>query len=181
MPQRLIHPGLTSNWETKLYTAGIGAGILEGCRVVGELYGRLFDADPLLVLLCVTLLVVDAVTGIAAALKRGEGISSKAFRRTGWKAIEYTAVAGAMIMVSNAFAHTWAHYVTDSMSVAALLYIASTEVMSIVENVTGSRAAAVRLLRRIRGIRDDGPDGGLVIEEIVTRTPVPAPPAEPVA
>ncbi len=175
----LLPTGLASDWQPKLYTAGIGAGLLQIAEHVAHLYGRLFDADPLLVLLCVTLLFVDAATGIAAAIKRGERISSKAFRRTGWKAVEYTAVAGVMIMVSNAFAHTWAHYVTDSMGVAALLYIASAEVMSIVENVTGSRAAAVRLLRRIRGIRDDGPDGGLLIEEIVTRTPVPAPPAEP--
>lgn len=175
----VLPKGITEAWPEKLVVAGIGAGVLEVLEVIAALYGRLFNADPLLVLLCATLLVVDAATGIASAIKRDEKITSKAFRRTGWKMLEYTAIAAAMVMVANGFAATWAHYATDVLDEGALLYIAMTEVMSIVENVTGSRAAAMRVIRRIVRVRDLGTDGTLTVEEIVTKTPIATPPAEP--
>ncbi|MCA0270242.1 MAG: phage holin family protein [Bacteroidetes bacterium] len=160
-------------WPQKVATASLGAGLIQLAEYVAGLYGRLFEADPLLVLLCFTLLLVDAITGVAAAIKRGEKVSSRAFRRTGWKVLEYTALGAAMVMIANAFSHTWAHYVTDGLDEAALLYIAFTEALSIVENVTGSRAAAMRVIRKIVRIRDEGPDGVLTVEEIVTKKPMP--------
>lgn len=170
---------LAQAWPKKLVFAGVGTAVMQATQYVAAMYGRLFDADPLLVLVCLTLLLVDAVTGIANAIHRGDKVTSKAFRRSGWKLLEYTAIAAAMVMVANGFAATWAHYATDVLDEGALLYIAMTEVMSIVENVTGSRAAAMRVIRRIVRVRDLGTDGTLTVEEIVTKTPIATPPAEP--
>ena len=63
---------LAEAWPQKVATASLGAGLIQLAEYVAGLYGRLFEADPLLVLLCFTLLLVDAITGVAAAIKRGE-------------------------------------------------------------------------------------------------------------
>ncbi len=177
MPERLATAaGLTQAWQPKLLVAGIGAVLLEALVKVGEIYGHLFATDPALVVLCMTLLFIDLVTGVISARKRGEKLTSKALRRTGYKVLEYTALSACAIIISNAFKDYWPHLLTDGLDDATLLYVAATELLSVVENVTGSRAKALHLIRQIVRIREDGPAGLVTLEEIVTQRP--ATPAE---
>lgn len=166
MPHRLYVPfaGLVQGWEGKLLASAVGALALEAAAYVGGLYGRMLEADPLLVFLVANFLVVDAVTGVAAARRRAETVSSRAMRRTGWKALEYAAVAFVGISIANGFAAGPLHVLTDGFDDAALIYVAITEAFSIAENVTGSREGARRLIRRIRDLATGRTE---MVEEVV--------------
>ncbi len=186
MPYR-VPLTLVEHWPAKLTLAVSLAAVSAFLDAVSGLYGRLFMADPLLVLVIVTLMVVDSVTGVAAALKRHEKLRSKAFRRTGWKVLEYTALGIVGVMLSNAFHPTVFHLLTDSLDEAILLYVAVGEAFSIVENVTGGREQALRLIRRVRTIARS--PGEITLEEVVrplteaeaeaTQLDTPAPPIDP--
>lgn len=176
MPDRLYQPlfGLAQYWEAKLVLASVGAAALQALEYVAALYGRMLDGDPLLVFLIVNLLVVDLVTGVAAARKRREKLHSKGLRRTGWKVIEYSAIGFVGVSLANGFADSSLHLLTDGLDDAALLYVAVTEAFSIAENIAGSRDGARKLIRRIT---DLATGRTRKIEEVVTEEPVP-PPAE---
>ena len=167
---RLMRPidGLLAAWEPKAAAAAGLALVLQFLDHVAGLYGQLFDTDPLLVTAIATLLMLDLVSGIAAAAKRQEPIGSKGLRQTGYKIVEYTLLGGAGVLLANAFAVNPLHYITDGLDDAVLLFIALTEAFSIVENITGSRAGAQHLVRKILRVwRTDR--GGVAIEEAIER------------
>lgn len=153
--------GLAEHWQTKLPVAfGIGVA-----AELAEIYGGLLQVNAALVVVCFTFLTVDLLTGVAASLRRHERVSSRALRRTGWKAIEYSALGFCGIMLSNGFEGTFVEPITGGFDETSLFYIAMTEFVSIIENVTGSRENAVRLLRRIRRVWSDR--DGVVFEEVI--------------
>ena len=153
---------LAQHWQTKLPVA-FGVAI---AAEIAELYAGLLQVNAALLLLCFTLVVVDLLTGVVASLRRHERVSSRDLRRTGWKAIEYTALGFCGVLLSNGFDGTFVEPITAGFDEACLFYIAMTEFVSIIENVTGSRENAIRLLRRIRRVWSDR-DGSVVYEEVI--------------
>lgn len=150
--------GLLEGWQLKLpLAAGLGIA-MEALRRIGALYAELLSAPTALVAACVLLLLLDMVTGMAAAVRRGERIASRALRRTSWKVIEYAAVGLVGVTLSNAFSEGPFALLTAGLGDASLLYIALTEGLSVLENVTGSRSAALALLQRLRAVWARGGD-----------------------
>lgn len=154
--------GLGQHWQTKLPVA-FGVAI---AAEIAEIYAGLLQVNAALLLLCFTLVVVDLLTGVVASLRRHERVSSRDLRRTGWKAIEYSALGFCGVLLSNGFDGTFVEPITAGFDEACLFYIAMTEFVSIIENVTGSRENAIRLLRRIRRVWSDQ-DGSVVYEEVI--------------
>ena len=160
MTDRLLvsSSGLAEYWAAKLLLASVGAVAVSVLEYLAALYGAILHSDPVLVASVVLLLAVDLVTGVAAAVRRRERITSRAFRRTGRKVLEYTALGLVGVALANGFEASPLAFVTASLDDAVLLYIALTEALSVFENVTGSRERAVALFRRIIAIRQ-GQDG----------------------
>lgn len=147
--------GLATAWQAKLPMALSIAVVFQMLDYLGSTYAYLLRSDPVLVVLILTLMGVDLITGIIAALKRRDMVTSRAFRRTGLKFLEYSAIGGCSIMVANGFSNGTLAVITDSLDDAALMYIAITEAMSIIENVTGSRENARKHFRRMMALWRD--------------------------
>ncbi|MEL6705518.1 MAG: phage holin family protein [Bacteroidota bacterium] len=145
--------GLAYAWPQKLLLASLVALLLELAAFLAALYGRLFTVDPILLALVLLLLVADLVTGILRAHKQREPITSRALRRTGRKFVEYVVLIFAGVGLANGFAETSVSVVTSGVDDAVLLYIALTEFLSILENVTGSREGALGVLRKLRALQ----------------------------
>lgn len=170
MPHRLLElmPGPLASTGGKIALAIMGGFVFDLLKKIGALYGELLITDPLLVALCVAFFVIDWGTGIAASLRRGEGFKSRRLRDTLDKCIQYFAVVLCGVMLANGFKESWVDAITGGADEAALLYVAMTEFVSILENVLGDRHAAIRLVRRImpRGLDEQG---RIVVEEIVRK------------
>ncbi|MEM6326359.1 MAG: phage holin family protein [Bacteroidota bacterium] len=150
--------GLHDLWALKLALTGLGTALIEiGSRVVG-IYETLVHVEPLLIAAVFGLVALDFVTGLLAAKKRGEPIRSRAMRRTGFKFLEYAALILAASFLTNAFAASPLAGLTALLQHGVILYIALTEMMSILENVTGSRAAALRVWGWVRGLGTQAPE-----------------------
>jgi len=141
--------GLVYMWQAKLPVSISGAAILSVVEVIMGHYGRLLHADPVLVLLVVALMAIDWITGIVASVRRGESIKSLKMRYTGWKILEYAGLGLVATMFANGFSHTVFSPITNIFDDAALFYMASTEIVSVIENVAGGKEAARRILGRI--------------------------------
>lgn len=137
LPHYVIRPviSLLEHWEIKLPIAFLlGWGWWVGQRLVG-LYDQLLSTDPLLLLMAVSIFLIDWVSGIAAAIRDGEGIQSRRFRQAGWKFIEYTCVVAVCIMLSNAADGKLVEPIFQGFDDAALFYVGLTEARSVAENV----------------------------------------------
>lgn len=165
-------PDLFADWGVRLPVAlgltGLWAALGKVLGQLGDIYAQLFAADAVLVVLVLTLMVIDAVTGIAAAKKAGQKISSRAFRRTGYKVLEYFAVGAVGVLTANGFAGGPFSGLTNQVDDVVLFYLVASEGFSIFENVTGSREGAVRLIRRISHVWQMR-DGSVTVEETVKR------------
>lgn len=167
---RLFPIDLLHDWAIRLPVAlgltGLWAALSRLLGGLGDIYADLFRADTVLVVMVLTLMLLDAVTGIAAARKRRERIRSRVFRRTGYKLIEYAAVGAVGVLIANGFGGSPLGGLTQQVDDVVLFYLAVTEAFSVFENVTGSREGAVRLVRRIRNVWHLQ-DGTVTIEETV--------------
>lgn len=104
----------------------------------------LVDYDRLFAGAVVLLLFVDTVSGIMAAKRRGESITSNALRRGLPKFVDYVLAGTAATIAARGFPTVL--YWLDG---AVLLCIAMIEVLSILENTMSHRAPG--LLKYIRG------------------------------
>ena len=145
-------PGLASGWSYKLTIAAVLGILLEVVAFVVDLYGRLFEVDPLLIALVVLLIAADWITGMIRAARNKVPITSRAMRRSGRKAIEYVVLIGAAVGLANGFSTTSVAPATGWIDEGVLLYVALTEFLSVLENVTGSREGALGILRTIRAL-----------------------------
>jgi phage-related holin len=173
-------PGLLAGWQVKLPLAVASAVVLQAAEHVAGYYGRLLDGDGLLVAACVGLFFLDTLSGIFASWKKGDKITSKGFRRSGWKAIEYSMVGLATTIVANASAHTFLALALTWWDEAWLMYVVITEGFSVLENMTGSRDGALLRIRQITALWH-GRDGTFKIEELFVETPAAPPAAGPPA
>jgi phage-related holin len=95
------------------------------------------------VLVCL-LVFIDLVTGVMAAAKRGEKITSYGFRQTAIKAVEYTLFLVAATAIANSFSLlTW-------LGESVYIYVALTELTSIAENLSGTKGMA-EIWAKIKG------------------------------
>lgn len=177
MPHRILN-ALQHEWLTKVLIVVIGTSIWEMLKHLGLLYADLLYTDPLLITLVATLLAVDWGTGIVAAARRREKITSRRLRDTARKVLEYAALTGIAIMIANAFQSTPVSIITTALDDATLLYVALTEAVSIVENVSGSRTRAVYYWRQIRRVLKGTQEGEIIIEDIVRTEIGDTPPKE---
>lgn len=143
---------LLGAWKVKLPVAVMLAGVWEALRPLLGIYETLLTADPVLVVMVGTLIFTDFVTGIARSLRDGKAITSRRLRGMGWKIVEYTVVASLGVMLANGAAETVLAAPLALADDAALLYVALTEAVSILENVTGSKARAHGIIDSIRQI-----------------------------
>jgi hypothetical protein len=154
LAERLAAPvlGLASAWLPKLTTSALLVWVLEVLRATSSVYAEVLNTDAALVALIGLLIVLDTVTGVTAALRRGARIRSHLLRRTVVKVVEYSAVGYASVAVSNAFARGPLAGMVSAFDDAVLLYIALTEVYSIAENVWGEGGAR-RVLDWVASVR----------------------------
>lgn len=106
--------------------------------------GALFASETQLVLLVVILVILDFLSGIFAALRRGEKIESWGFRQTGVKTIEYIVLLTGCTMVSNSFE------VVNWLGKTAYLFVSLTELKSIFENLFDPSGNASRVYHMLR-------------------------------
>lgn len=100
---------------------------------------RLFVWDVDLTVLVAALIVIDWLTGMLAAYKRGEPIASRNMRQTVVKAIEYIA----FLAMANGVSHGLKpHYSGFGLvNTGAYAIVVLTEAKSITENLFGARRA----------------------------------------
>lgn len=141
LTERLKKPFLTliDLWWLKAAGAAVTAIVVE-----------LLRADPKFLVLVAVLITLDLVTGVWRALRSGSSLSSLRLRQTGIKAAEYMILLVAVGMVANAFGQLrW-------MQEGAFMYVAVTELVSIIENVFGRRAK--KIIKHLRNFveKNDG-------------------------
>lgn len=108
---------------------------------------NVFANDGQYIFLLAAAILMDTITGVFAASKRGEIIAGHAFRRTAIKLVMYCGAAIITIGMSNAYGFaTW-------LGPFACFYMTFTELMSILEN-TGQDRLMTELVNRFRGILD---------------------------
>jgi len=154
MPTHVIRPclSLLDQWQAKLPLALVAGWLWWASERLLGLYDQLLSTDPILLLMAITIFVLDWATGIAAALKEGEQIRSWKFRQGAWKFLEYAAVVTVCVMLANAAEGKIVEPVFGVIDDAALFYIGGTEALSVVENVKGSRAAALQWLGNVKRV-----------------------------
>lgn len=102
------------------------------------------SADKEFVVACTILFIIDTITGIRAARKRNEPVTSIGLRRAGVKFVDYVLVGMAATVAARGFP-----VVLAWLDGVAFLYIALTELVSITENVWPDRSPGLlRYLRR---------------------------------
>jgi hypothetical protein len=150
----LVRPclSLLEYWQVKLPLALIAAWAWWAAERLIGLYDQLLSTDPLLLLMAISIFLLDWITGVASALRNGDPIRSWKFRQGAWKFLEYAAVVSVSVMLANGAVGTIMEPIFGMVDDAALFYIAGTEALSVVENVKGSRAAALRWLRKVRKV-----------------------------
>jgi len=113
-------------WAVKAFAASIFATV-----------ARLFAVNVDLLFLVVVLVILDTASGILAAKKRNEKISSHGMRRMLVKLFEYFVVIFGAIILSNVAAAS-SGYISTGLSWLAefvVFWISVTEFKSIVENL----------------------------------------------
>jgi hypothetical protein len=148
--------GLLSSALPKLTATAFGVWMLEIARSVGSVYADLLIVDGGIVAAIGLLIALDGVTGVIAARRAGIALRSRVARRTGYKVLEYSALAYASVALANAFAGSTLAPLVALVDDATLLYIATTEAWSIGENVLGSGGVS-RALAWLRSLRDGDP------------------------
>jgi len=100
---------------------------------------RLFVWDVDLTVLVAALILMDWLTGMLSAYKRGEPVVSKKMRQTVVKAIEYTA----FLAMANGISHGLEPHYSDFglVDTGAYAIVVLTEAKSITENLFGARRA----------------------------------------
>jgi hypothetical protein len=107
---------------------------------------ELLKADLNLVVLIVLLVMIDTTTGVMGAIRRKDRITSLGLRQTIVKCLEYGALLVGFTLVGNAWSYLqW-------MSEAAFVYVALTELKSIVENIYGKGSSRYEEILKIRGL-----------------------------
>lgn len=136
--------GLLEHWAVKLVTSTLGA---------------LFASEPQLVALVCVLIIADMVTGVLAAIRRGEGISPKLLGATIRKTIEYAVFLSMVTAVANSFS------IVSWIDQTAYLYVALTELASVLENQLSEKSRARRIWLRIRSEIAERGGSGLLSED----------------
>lgn len=139
-------------WKVKLPLALAMGTLWEILAPLVGVYETLLTADPVLVMMAVTLVGVDFLTGVTRSLRDGKKITSRRLRGMGWKIVEYSVVAGVGIILANGATASVLGAPLAVVDDAALLYVALTEAVSILENVTGSKGKARGIIDGIRSI-----------------------------
>lgn len=153
MPHRFVPfltsiPGLVYGWQIKLCIALGGGILLELAERVAAFYGRMLTVDSTLVGICLGLFFMDTASGIMRAIKK-RNFQTGAFRRSGWKLIEYTFIGTAAALLANGTSHTFLAPVFAFWDEGWMIYVAVTEFVSVLENITGSKEEAVKRIRAI--------------------------------
>ena len=131
MIYRYTYPlqSLGDNWLIKTIVASLGA---------------LISSDPQLIVLVIFLVILDTITGMIAAAKRKDKITSKRLSMMTVKLIEYYLLAAASLAVGNSFA------LLSWLPSTVFLYIALTELFSIFENVSQTNEKLKGYLEKIK-------------------------------
>lgn len=116
--------------------------------VIGLLFG--FDSQQALKGLLV-LIVIDFVTGILSAQKKGEVIKSRTAVRSAFKVVVYA------MLVSAGHITEQITPIATYIEEAVITFLALTELISVIENV-GKMGYAIpkKLLTRLQRLRDEG-------------------------
>ena len=143
---------LFRHWEYKLPAAMAGGVGYSFFRDIVGWYSELLETDPVLVLLAVTMIFLDWLTGTVKALcrwwKRIERFNIEKQRDAARKILIWFGVIGICVMLSNGFEREWQwmeHVAV--LDYAALMLCAWVEGMSAAENI-----GADHLMHRIREI-----------------------------
>lgn len=114
-------------------------------------FGAFFGFDNLIILRALLFLIAfDFVTGVVSAHKNGEPIKSKGIVRTAFKVAVYGILVSSGYLTEQVTPGTW--HIQD----AVIVFLALTELISIIENV-GRMGYAIpkKLLMRLQNLRDE--------------------------
>lgn len=162
--------GLADNLAFKVALALVGGVVLEALDWIAGAYGKMLVTDPFLVFILINLVLVDLGTGIWAARRRAEKVSSKGVRQTFSKAIQYSVLLFVFVSLSNAGAGEPFGFLLAPWDEACLIVLLLTEGFSIVENVRGGKEQA-RLF--IKQITDLASRQTRTVMEVVQPVPLP--------
>lgn len=129
LSQAYIHPIVAQKdlWQVKAIVAGILT-----------LLGRLFEVEPFVIAGIFVLVVIDTVTGMIAAFRRGEAITSAGLRKGVPKVTTYTFMLLALIVFGNYAATLTGESSFRLATLYGAVWIGFTEVKSVAENLYGS-------------------------------------------
>lgn len=111
---------------------------------------ELVKADVRLIAVVSFLVLIDLVTGVMAAVRRGERIRSLGMRQTIVKVIEYALLLLVFSALANSFSLLY------WMQEAAFAYVALTEAKSIVENLYGPGNKVWQAMQQMRKMLHPG-------------------------
>lgn len=115
---------LSQYWLAKLIVSAGGA-------LFGALFGAWREAYGALL----TLVVLDLITGVWCAFRHREAKASVGLRKTAIKFFSYAVVLSSVHQVERVVGSNLPDWASSYTVAAAILYLAVTELMSVVENV----------------------------------------------
>jgi len=125
---------LTDQWPGRI-ALSIALALFHGLlQSLFEVYRNLFMVPMDLVVLLVMALVIDLVTGVLAAYRRGEGLSSRSLERTGWKFLMYATSVTLAVGIGNASEGRFVEPVLQYLGTAVIFYFLLVELKSVREN-----------------------------------------------
>jgi len=124
----------TDQWPGRIVLSMVLAlfhGLLQS---LFEVYESLFKVPMDLVVLLVMALVIDLVTGVLAAYRRGDPLSSRFLERTGWKFLMYATSVMLAVGIGNASEGRFVEPVLQYLGTAVIFYFLLVELKSVREN-----------------------------------------------
>jgi phage-related holin len=124
----------TDQWPLRV-AISIGLALFHGfLQTLYEVYESLFSVSIDLVVLLFMALVIDLVTGILAAVRRGESVDSRSLERTGWKFLMYATSVMLAVGIGNASEGRFVEPVLQYLGTAVIFYFLLVELKSVREN-----------------------------------------------
>lgn len=151
---------MVHNWEAKAIFALAGTLFIQ----ILDLVVQITEVRPIFIFGLICLIAIDFISAIWFAIRRGEKIILSKIRITFYKIIEYALVVSVFVIFHNMTKNTEVELLGQLAVHGAIMFLAATEVVSVVKHWQGDEHKTRKFFRTIMNITKDS-KGRKVIEE----------------
>ncbi len=153
---------MVQNWEAKAIAALAGTLFVQ----LVDLIVQITEVRPIFIFGLICLVGIDFVSALWFAIRRGERIVLSKIRITFYKIIEYALVVSVFVIFHNMTKNTEIELLGQIAVHGAIMFLAATEVISVVKHWQGDEQKTRKFFRTILSVGKDA-RGRRVIEERV--------------